>query len=227
MGKEELEEILLKFSYKEDYKEEADKAFVKLYRAYSKYLTFVVRRSKEKYYNFYDEIIHDVVNNTFLKIYEKPFNFDISSKDTYTVVDKKFKGYLSRIAKNELIDLTSRNHAKEEHKLYIDDDDLNFDPPEIKVIKELTPSENKKLLKEVLLTFSEMQRSIILELYEYHVEGKKPPKEVISRLIRIHKTTKENIRQIKHRCDKKIVEHFKKHSKLKPLKHSKLKPLKH
>lgn len=219
MKKGEIEDILLKFCFKDDNKKDADEAFAKFYREYSRYLYVVVANIKKNYPYYYDDLIDVVVSNTFLKIYNKPpMNFEILKEESHEEVNKKLKGYLSIAAKTVLYDLLKVNFFKQEHKLKIDDNDFDFDPPEIEQIEDFTISHNQKILREVLLTFKERDRNILLTLYQHYEKGKKSPKEVMQWLAEVHKTTDVNIRQIKSRCDKKICEYFEEHTKLKPVK---------
>jgi hypothetical protein len=55
----------------------------------------------------------------------------------------------------------------------------------------------------------------------YYEEGMKTPSDVLDLLCEMYGTTKPNIRKIKERSEKKIIEHFSKYTELKPLKHDK------
>jgi DNA-directed RNA polymerase specialized sigma24 family protein len=218
LKKSELEGLLLTFSYKEENKNEAQRAFELFYREYSKYLYKVVYEAKKSAPYFYNELIDIVVGNVFIKIYNKPLDFIISEDETDEDVDKKMKGYLAKIAKNELYTLLKKEYCKQEHRLIIDDDESFFEPPQVVIQEDVKLSHSQKLLNEVLYTFSERDRLIILSIYDYHQEGKNCPKEIMDWLVQTHKTSSVNIRKIKSRCDKKIIEYFEKHSTLKPLK---------
>lgn len=218
LKREELEEILIKFSYQEENEQEAQKAFTIFYREYSKYLYKVIYEAKKSATYFYNDLIDIVVQNTFLKIYEKPLDFIIEENETDIEVDKKLKGYLSVVAKNELKGLLNKKYCAQEHDLIIDDDESFFDPPDIKISEIEELSHNQKVLQEVLLTFSERDRLILLSLYDCHEEGKKTPKNTMAWLIKAHSTSDVNIRKIKSRCEKKIREYFEKNTTLKPIK---------
>ncbi|SNZ01186.1 RNA polymerase sigma factor [Flagellimonas pacifica] len=218
MKKAELEEILLKFSYQEDDEQEAHKAFTIYYHEYSRYLHTVIFEAKKSATYFYDDLVDIVAENTFLKIYNKPLDFIIEDHETDLDVDKKMKGYLATIAKNELKGLLNKGYCAQEHDLTIDDDSVFFDPPEIILPEENEIGHYQKVLQEVLLTFSERDRLILLSVYDCHQEGKKRPKEIMAWLAEVHSTSDMNIRKIKSRCDKKIREHFEKKTTLKPLK---------
>lgn len=198
----------MNFSYKEEFKSNAENSFIKFYREYSKYLYKVVMEAKRKYTFLRDDIIDDIVNNTFLKIYDNPLLFIIDENLSDSMIDAKFKAYLSTIAKNNLKDLLN-TEIKENHLKIIDDDELNFDPPEIEVHEDVSLSEMRITLDEVLNTFKERDRAILLTLYEFHEEGKNTPSTTLDWLCEVHKTTRDNIKAIKSRCNKKIIDHFK------------------
>lgn len=208
MKKSEIEELLINFSYKEEFKSNAENSFIEFYRVYSKYLYKVVIEAKRKYSFLRDDIVDDIVNNTFLKIYENPLLFIIDETLSDSSTDARFKAYLSTIAKNNLKDLLN-TEIKENHLKIIDDDDEKFDPPEIEVDENFSLSEMRVTLNEVLNTFKERDRAILLTLYEFYEEGKNTPTETLDWLCQIHKTTRDNIKAIKSRCNKKIIDHFK------------------
>jgi len=218
LKKAELEEILLKFSYKEENELEAHKAFTIFYHEYSKYLSKVVFEAKRAAIYFYEDLVDIVVNNSFLIIYNSPLDFNIEDQDCDLDVDKKMKGYLAVIAKNELKGLLNKKYCLQEHDLTIDDKDFSFDPPEIEINRAHNLSYNQRILQEVLLTFSERDRLILLSVYDCHEVGKKRPKDIMAWLTKVHNTTDMNIRKIKSRCDKKIKEYFERNTTLKPLK---------
>lgn len=219
MKKEDIEDILLSFSFKEESRKEAEKAFASFYREYAGYLFVVVRNIKKDFDQFYEDLIDAVVTNTFVKFYNNPpMNFEILQGDTDRDVNQKMKGYLSKMARNELYDLLNTNVLKQEHQLTIDDDDIDFDPPDIIEMKTLQLGENEQLLEKALMTLKERDRHILINIYRYHEEGKKSPKELRSWLAKIHNTTELNIRKIKSRSEEKIKEYFEKHAKIKTIK---------
>lgn len=202
----------MNFSYKEEFRSDAENSFTKFYREYSKYLYKVVIEAKKKYPFLRDDIIDDIVNNTFLKIYENPLLFQIDESHSDHITDARFKAYLSTIAKNNLKDLLN-TEIKENHLKIIDDDEQIFDPPEIEIEENISLSQMRIILDEILNTFKERDKAILLTLYEFYEEGKNTPSKTLDWLCEVHKTTRDNIKAIKSRCNKKIIDHF--NSKLK------------
>ena len=57
--------------------------------------------------------------------------------------------------------------------------------------------------------------------YTYYEKGKNTPSNVLDEICKIHKTTKPNIRKIKERSEKKIIEYLENKSNLKAVKNVK------
>lgn len=212
----ELEDLLLNISFKEEEKVLAEESFSKIYKEYSQYLMNVIV-SNLKGMGIYDEdLAQAVLNNTFLTVYEKPLKFSVPSGAEN---DKCFKGWISRISRNELLSQIQQVTSKEKRfgDLNLQEADLELEDVE----NDFFESVNHKLLKDALNTLSERDREILLAHYLYHEEGKYMPSDALDRLCLIFSTTKPNIRQIKGRCEKKIIEYITKNSQLKPLKDAK------
>lgn len=219
MKSEDLEEILLAIAYKEEDSQKADSSFNTLYREYSKLLYAVVRKRLSNMGICDEQILDAVINNTFLNIYENPLLFSFP-KNVANKTDGSFKAWIITIAKNELMDMLNEykplNVKSNDDKIesafqetYLDNDTI-----EISRI-------NIQILEEALKTISERDREILRTLYMYHEEGKNTPSEVLNELCSFFGTTRDNIRKIKERSEKKIVEYFSKHTQLKPLKYAK------
>lgn len=220
MKKEELENILLCFSLRDENRTEAEKAFEIFYKEYSKYIFVVISKLKMSYPNFYDDIIDVTVNNTLLKVYENPpLDFKILDSDTDNDVNNKFKAYLVKKAKWLFYDSMKTNQFLRSFDLRIDDEDDLFEPILLPLPdKNFKLEKNLKTLQEVIVTLSEKERDILLTIFEYYDCGKKLPKEVLQVLSGSHKITKDSIRKVKERGIKKIIKHFQLHNpNLKPI----------
>ncbi|OPC06977.1 hypothetical protein BAS09_18240 [Elizabethkingia ursingii] len=212
---EEIEDILLAISEKLTDESSATNAFTKLYRGYSKFLSSVIS-GVLKNSGIYDEhVLNTVINNTFYKIYENPLIFSFKQEATD---DKGFKAWLAVVAKNELKRLL--------HEYYTNMpsiESLESEPAieSVELPEGVFESVNLKVLNDALNTLNERERYILLTHYLYYEEGKHTPSEVLNMLCKMYNTTRDNIRQIKIRSEKKIVEYFSKHTQLKPLKYVK------
>jgi|SRR5690606_898606 len=212
---EEIENILLVISEKSNDEDSAVAVFTTLYHGYSKFLNSVVS-SVLKNRGIYDEqIMNAVVNNTFYKLYENPLIFSFPEK---AVDDKGFKAWLSRVAKNELKRLLA-----EYYKDIVSLEKMSSEPAveSDELAEDLFVNVNFKVLDAVLNMLSERDKHILLTLYLYYEEGKKTPSDVLRMLCKMYDTTPVNIRKIKERSEKKILEYFSKHTQLTPLKHAK------
>lgn len=216
-----LEELLLAISYKNEKCDDAEAAFNKLYWEYSKFLYSVVRKNLYNIGVRDEDILVTIVNNTFVKIYENPLMFSVPENES-DKTDNSFKAWISRIAKNELLDLikefknkeilstdTSIEPAFDEMLLDIENENINLE------------GINIKILNDALSTLSERDRDIVRALYMYHEKGKNTPSEVLNELCNFFGTTKDNIRQVKVRAEKRIIEYFSKRTELKPIKYAK------
>ncbi|RZK38019.1 MAG: sigma-70 family RNA polymerase sigma factor [Pedobacter sp.] len=213
MTKEEIEDILLVISDRSDNEKEAVEAFAALYRGYSKFLYSVVSASL-KQRGIYDEHLADtVLNNTFFIVYEKPLSFSFPSDASG---DQKFKAWLATVAKNEL-----KRLLLEFYDNTVQMDVLASEPVDEGIPDDVFDSVNYKILDGALSALSERDRHILMTLYLYHEKDKNTPSNVYSMLCKMYNTTNANIRKIKERSEKKIVEYFSKYSQLTPLKHAK------
>lgn len=212
---EEIENILLSISDKEHDEDSAVAGFTVLYHGYSKFLSSVVSRVLKDRGIYDEQILNTVVSNTFYKLYENPllFSFREDAKD-----DKSFKAWLSTVAKNELKRLLI-DYYRDTVSLEILSTEPTIESNEL--TDEIFENVNLKVLDDALQMVSERDKHILLTLYLYYEEGKKTPSNVLKMLCKMYDTTTVNIRKIKERSEKKIVEHFSKHTQLKPLKHVK------
>ncbi len=211
MTVEDIEHRLQIISSKDSNEGSAVTAFTELYKGYSKFLMAVVSSGLKSIGVYDEQVLNTVINNTFYILYDKPdaFSFPEGSHN-----DRSFKAWLAKVAKHELKRLLKEYFGT---TAFIDmgqSEPLESD----EINDEVFQSANLKMMSDALALLSERDREILSTLYLYYEEGKNTPTAVLDLLCKIHNTTKENIRQIKVRSEKKIIEYFSKHSQLKPLK---------
>ncbi|HTN37294.1 MAG TPA: hypothetical protein VL053_09480 [Arachidicoccus sp.] len=212
---EEVENILLAISDKDNDEKSAVAGFTALYHSYGRFLNSVVSRVL-KDIGIYDEhVLNTVVNNTFFKLYQKPLIFSFRKEATD---DKGFKAWLSIVAKNDL-KASLAEYYRGTLSLEIVNDEPVIESDELK--EEIFVNVNLKVLDKALQLLSERDKYILLTLYLYYEEGKNTPSDVLKILCNMYDTTPVNIRKIRERAEKKIEEYFSKNSHLKPLKHVK------
>lgn len=212
MEVDELEDILLTISFKDEDEKSALKAFNVLYKGYSKIVSAIVKKNL-KNMGIYDEQLHQaVINNVFHKLYENPLSFSVPKTAKN---DNCFKGWLSVVSRNELISLLDEYFGKEFSLHSVQSKES------VEVSEEIYESVNSKLMNEALNTLTTRDREIILTLYNYHEDGRKTPTEILNQIAKLHNTTKPNIRKIKERSEKKIIDFFSTKSELTPVKNGK------
>lgn len=215
MELEKLEEILLIISYKVEDEKSALNAFNMLYKEYSKILSAIVKKNLKDMGIYDEQLYQTVINNVFFKLYEKPLSFSVPETAKN---DNCFKGWLSVVSRNELISLLDEYYGKESSLRAVQPEQ----PEEsTEVSEEIYESVNSKLMNEALNTLSTRDREIMLTLYNYHEDGRKTPTEILNQIAKLHNTTKPNIRKIKERSEKKIIDFFSTKSELIPAKNGK------
>ena len=212
---DEIEETLLLISERSNDEGAALAAFKNLYKNYSKFLNTVILGAL-KNSGIYDEhILNTVMNNTFYKLYEDPltFSFPKNIED-----DKTFKAWLSVVARNEL-----KRLLKEYYHNNSSLEEIGIEPAIIseELSLEVFESANIRVLNDALNNLSERDRHILLTIYLYYEEGKNTPSDTLDLLCEMYGTTKVNIRKIRERSEKKIIDYFSQHTQLKPLKNVK------
>lgn len=220
MNSNEIEDLLLRIAEKEINREDAERAFEILYKKYSPLIYNAVK--KGLYFKSESDrnvFANTVTDNTFLEVFEHPLKFDSREKSS---VEASFKAYLFAIAQNERSDLFKESTNYKSKQLHIIDDDSKFFEPEFTddqlepIVEEL--SKNRKILDEFLISIPERDKHILLEFYNYYEEGKYSPSEVLDRLESIHGTSRENIRTIRSRVTKRIIDYIEARTNLKALK---------
>src|SRR5690554_1949602 len=109
MQLDELEEVLLTISYKEDDEKSSLDAFNTIYRAYSKLLSAIVKSNLKKMGIYNQQLYEATINNVFIKLYENPLSFEIPKNAKN---DNCFKAWLSVVASNEIKKLIKEYYNK-------------------------------------------------------------------------------------------------------------------
>ncbi|MCO5286982.1 MAG: sigma-70 family RNA polymerase sigma factor [Chitinophagaceae bacterium] len=217
MTVEEIENILLLISYKEEDEDSAKAGFTDLYHGYSKFLSSVISRALKDRGIYDEQILNTVISNTFYKLYKNPLLFSFKNG---TKNDNAFKAWLSKVAKNELKRLIVEYYREREtSSLELLGNESAIESDEL--ADEICRNVNFKILDNALQLLSERDKHILLTLYLYYEEGKNTPSAVLKLLCKMYDTTTANIRKVKERGEKKIVEYFSKNTQLKPIKHVK------
>ena len=213
--KEKIEDLFLMMSIKDNDLEQAHNAFNEFHRRYAKYLYEIIKRACASFIKKYgDTLIENVFFNTLFRIYEKAETFMVI--DTFDNESKKktVKGWLGKIALNEMRTLL-RENKKEDDKILYDTNYINEkDIIANEESKEKPPKTfERKLLEGALQSLKEQHREILLTYFAYEEEGKYMPSNVLDELCSMHSTTRENLRQIKKRSLEKVKTYIIEHQK--------------
>lgn len=209
-----LDDLLLQIAYRNEDEKAAEEAFSELYRRFS---PLCLQSISNCFPAISKEIHNDVLSNTFLEVYLNPMKFNFN-ENKHKNVEDAFCAWLFIVAKHELFDLIKK--SKEEKKLNIVDDPNEYFEPSIdfeKLDSEFV-SNNIKILNKALESLSEKHKGILLMLYAFYEEGKNTPGHVLDMICDLYSTTRPNIRQIKKRSEKKVIEYLEKCSNLKSVK---------
>lgn len=208
-----LDDLLLGISYSDTDATEANKYFKILFQRYEPTLKRYLYHLAGRLPGLDPIIIDDIVDHTFLQIYRKPLDFVHKDSANEEDIDKLFKAYISRIAKNRFLDLMKKKKANNEVNL-IDVKGEDFEPGIDDELLQETDSENVQLLKKALDSLNQKHKEILLTLYALS-GGSRTPKDTRMAMEKQFATTWDNIRQIKSRSEKKIKSFILEHGKIK------------
>lgn len=191
------EDLFVLMSFKADNEEEAKEAFRIFYDRYKKLLWFLCNNVCSRFDGNREELAKDVFNNVMMAIYEHP---------TFDSKKSKLSTWISRIAKNEMLDLIdllkekrigekffSHLNGNIVSPIYEEDyDDIEIDTP------------RKVILDDTIKMLSEKDQEILLTYMMYQDGNKHLPDEVLKELCDKYETTSVNLRKIKERALQKV-----------------------
>lgn len=180
------------------------------------YLEFYNRYAKDFYkkclilysnYKCDESRADDLFQEVMVKAANAIPNFEYSDTDSETVIDKKIRGWLGRIANNELTDIWKANSGvrytdnDEELDAIFEENNDGFSSDE-----HIEISYERLQLQELLSQLSDRDRYLLKMLADYGcIDSRRHlPDEVLERLCSELNITKGNLRQIKLRLSKKI-----------------------
>jgi len=160
-----------------------------------------------------NELAKDIFQNTFLKVYNKAYTFKLKNEEK-TNISADIKAWLSRIAKNELINFLRKNPDEKllsnPHRVKTDD----LEEKRIENSNEMddesilkAPSIQKEILDRALGSLSPDERHVLLTYMQYYDPGfpnRHLPEDVLANLCRALNVKSGSIRQIKLRALNKI-----------------------
>lgn len=212
-----LEELLLMMSMKEEDTESAQNAFWEFHRRFKDQFYNYCLRSCKKLQGYYDNPELTVFNNVMHKAYTKAGSLlkiekaDLEKEKYYIMM-----GWLEKTASNDIIDLFNENKDYTiSHELSDNDAYLNklLEEWHLERSGHYEPTPEMQLIRSAIEQLSDKEQHIYLALLELAEDKKYLPKDEVQRLADHYTTTKDNIYQIRHRADKKIMQFIEKHTK--------------
>ncbi|MFN3387160.1 MAG: RNA polymerase sigma factor [Candidatus Thermochlorobacter sp.] len=158
-----------------------------------------------------EESITDLVQETFLRVFEKAHTFvdDVpdAAASAWEAHHKQTRAWLYRIAENLFKDRLRRNISLNAERFSEGEEAQLVDASSVASEfsdASLPDSIRMRLLKVALVLLPEREQDILRIVYQWYEPGKKLPSSVIDDLTAQYQTTRENIRKILSRTRKKI-----------------------
>jgi len=201
MKRKSTEELLLYISEKDSDLKMAHSCFTELYHRFSEFLNVALIGHAKSKGIFHKEFTETALMNTFNEIFLKPLNFSYDSKK-HNSEDTAFQAWICTIARNQFNELL-KNSLYSSISIGTIETDCIEDIADVAVGEEFI-SENRTLLNKALDVLKERDKHILLTCYDYYIEGKNTPSEVLHYLCEYWGTTPDNVRQIKKRSLDKV-----------------------
>ena len=195
---------------------QAELAYMEFYYRYSSHTLNVCRKSCYAF-DSSNLLADDIFQNTLLKILYKAHTFKLKNPQEKTNISNEIKGWVSRIAKNELINFLRQNPDEKRlsdpfriRTFEIEDNEpLLINNEGENIIEIQPPSINQIHLDKALTTLSERERYILMTYMQFYnpmEPDKHLPDDVLSSICNKFNIKPDNIRQIKGRALKKLKE---------------------
>jgi RNA polymerase sigma factor (sigma-70 family) len=182
----------------------AEAAFQVFYERYEKFVSGITFRVCKDYPGSSHELVQAVINNTFLKIYERASTFD-PSKVRKADMTAGIKAWLGTIADNEYKQLLRQ--AEKHPMLRLVEDVAIFEDgelPDTEDQEEGPVSYERDLLDQALATLSERERYILVQSAAHEKEGHNLPTEFLENTCKLYNITKLYFRKIKSTALQKV-----------------------
>jgi RNA polymerase sigma factor (sigma-70 family) len=201
------QDLLRLMAQKVENQEVATLAFEELYRRHHRYLYYVaVKKLGLKQ----ESDRHDLVQSSFLRVYEKAHKYEPSVDTDENQSIARFLKWLGVIARHILIDM----HRKQRGiRLLSYEDQEVAQQANARVIRakldylETSRSPEMAAIQAALDNLSEREQHIIRVTWQHHERGKKQqrlPPQVIDELARIYEVTPTYIRKLRERAMESI-----------------------
>jgi RNA polymerase sigma factor (sigma-70 family) len=182
----------------------AQAAFQVFYERYEKFVNGITFRVCKEYPGSKHELAQAIINNTFLKVYERASTFD-PSKVRKADMTAGIKAWLGTIADNEYKQLLRQ--AEKHPMLRLVEDIAIFEDgelPDTEEQEEGPVSYERGLLDQALATLSERERYILVQSAAHEKEGHNLPTEFLESTCKLFNITKLYFRKIKSTALQKV-----------------------
>jgi RNA polymerase sigma factor (sigma-70 family) len=200
-------DLLTLISWRKEDNDGARRAFGEFYSRYFKLLTCICMRKYRKQIG--DHEIEDLVNTTFLRVFESAATKFKTSETDFTKLRHHIGAWLGKIAHNLFrMQLRGKNLSVVLFENDFDPPTTDFDPT-LTEEDEISPEYVAlcKRLQKVLDALTDQERDILLTRFEnYHGSGGKEQfrSDDLERLANDWELTKDHVRQIYHRTFQKV-----------------------
>ncbi len=191
------EDLLVLMSYRDENKQEAEQAFIEFDSRYKNFIWSVCYKVCINGIFESEELAKDVFMQTRTRIYYSAHTYDPSKG--------KIKTWISRIAKNEMLDLLGILQEKRiGEKLFVSLDEARAVATEDSVNESEFQTPEKKIIDEALNSLTERERDILLTYMLYQDGNRHLPDDMIEELKKRHDTSSANLRMIRMRSMNKV-----------------------
>lgn len=188
----------------------SSKAFEEFYNRFKDFVLLVCRKACISF-DHSSQLADDIFQQTFLKVLHKGYTFrkKTEGKESYTA---EIKAWLSRIAKNELIDFLRKNPDEKSlansNRLRIDEMEHLSSGQEISEDEPLPPTLQQHVLDKALASLSEEEKLVLMTymlFYNPQTPNNHLPDEIIKNLTERLGVKSGSLRQIKSRALQKMM----------------------
>lgn len=205
LAKKPVEELFLMMAMKDDNQEDALSAFGEFYKRYQTFLDSICKKVCDISKLNNAEVSEVIYSNTLVKIYEKAISFvKIEKEKNISNKEKLLKGWIGKIAENELLQILRRGEHDCKKFVNIPDEDLPELTFDDSPAADIPLPEETRLLEAAMLELSITERDVLIEISLYKATGKYTPRDIIEKLSQQKHVTHDSIRQIYHRATNKI-----------------------
>ncbi|MGH1362750.1 MAG: RNA polymerase sigma factor [Calditrichia bacterium] len=203
-SQESDDDLLIYMCLQKDARVVAEEALVEFYHRHKDYVFNILKNKLGSFVK--SGIIEEIHNDIFLKVFLKADTYKPSS-------NSNVRSWLGRIAQNSAFDWGAK-HKRESNEIALEIEEWNG----IELGKKnnaVRVDHRKGALTNALLKLSDRDREILLISMDHYDPEKQNidiPPAILEELCKRHKTTRENIRQIRNRAKKKVEKYLKEHT---------------